>query len=230
MNLVYELFTHPVARVVVLGVVLIAAASALIGCFLFLRKSSLVGDAIAHASLPGVCAAFVVFESRHPAILLVGAMVSGWLSMQLINTILRRTKLKADVAIGIALSWLFGIGIVMLTAIQQSGLPNQSGLDHFLFGNAAGMQWREVVTFGAFAVVLITAVFLLYRPWKLMLFDRAHAEAIGLPVRWLEAALSLLTVLAVAIGIQTVGVVLMAALLITPAAAARFWTHRLPKG
>ena len=228
MNLVFELFTHPVARVVVLGVVLIAAASALIGCFLFLRKTSLVGDAIAHASLPGVCAAFVVFESRHPAILLLGAMVSGWLSMQLINTILRRTKLKADVAIGIALSWLFGIGIVMLTAIQQSALPNQNGLDHFLFGNAAGMQWREVLTFGAFAVVLITFVFLLYRPWKLMLFDRAHAEAIGLPVRWLEAALSLLTVLAVAIGIQTVGVVLMAALLITPAAAARFWTHRLP--
>ena len=173
MNLVFELFTHPVARVVVLGVVLIAAASALIGCFLFLRKTSLVGDAIAHASLPGVCAAFVVFESRHPAILLLGAMVSGWLSMQLINAILRRTKLKADVAIGIALSWLFGIGIVMLTAIQQSGLPNQNGLDHFLFGNAAGMQWRGVLTFGAFAVVLITFVFLLYRPWKLVLFDRA---------------------------------------------------------
>ena len=218
----------PVARVVVAGVLLIAAASALIGCFLFLKKTSLVGDAIAHAALPGVCAAFVIFESRHPLVMLLGAMGSGLLSMWFMGFILRRTRLKADVAIGITLSWFFAIGIVLLTAIQQSGMPNQSGLDHFLFGNAAGMLWDDVITFGAFSIVLILAVLLLYRPWKLMLFDRNHAVARGLNVRVLEGTLSVLTVLAVAIGVQTVGVVLMAALLITPAAAARFWTHRLP--
>lgn len=228
MNSFLELFSDPVAQVVTAGVLLIAAASALIGCFLFLKKTSLVGDAIAHAALPGVCAAFVIFESRHPLVMLLGAMASGLLSMWLMGVILRRTKLKADVAIGITLSWFFAIGIVLLTAIQQSGLPNQSGLDHFLFGNAAGMLWEDVVTFGSFSLVLIAAVILLYRPWKLMLFDRNHAVARGLNVRVLEGTLSVLTVLAVAIGVQTVGVVLMAALLITPAAAARFWTHRLP--
>ena len=130
-----------------------------------------MGDAIAHASLPGVCA-FVVFESRHPAILLLGAMVSGWLSMQLINAILD-AQTPADVAIGIALGWLFGIGIVMLTAIQQSGLPNQNGLDHFLWERCGHAMARSAHLW-CIAVVLITFVFLLYA-WSSCCLT-AHAE------------------------------------------------------
>lgn len=220
-------FSDPNVRLVAFGSVLLGASAAVVGCFTFLRKRALVGDAIAHAILPGVCLGFIVSGTKNPWILLAGAVVSGWLALLVMDFMTNRSKLKTDTAIGAVLSVFFGLGILLLTAIQHSGAANQAGLDSFLFGKAASMNRQDIITFSSVALLLLMLVLAFYKEFKLVSFDPAFAQTIGLPVRALEFTLSTITVLAVATGIQAVGVVLMAALLITPAAAARFWTERI---
>ncbi|SIQ90367.1 metal ABC transporter permease [Pontibacter lucknowensis] len=220
-------FTDANIRYVTLGSVLLAASSAVVGCFTLLRKRTLVGDAVAHAVLPGVCLAFILSGTKNPFILLIGAFVTGWLSLVVIDYITSRSRIKEDTAIGLVLSVFFGIGILLLTAIQQTGNAAQSGLDKFLFGSAASLIGEDLIAFGVVAVLLLVAVVLFFKELTLLCFDQAYARTIGFPVRGLELLLTTLTVFAVVVGIQAVGVVLMAAMLITPAAAARFWTENL---
>ena len=220
-------FSDASIRSVVLGSVLIAVSSAIVGSFTFLRKKALVGDAVAHSVLPGVCLAFLFSGVKSPLILIVGAFITGWLSLVLIDLIVARSKIKEDTAIGLILSVFFGLGILLLTAIQHSGNAAQSGLDHFLFGNAAALVGKDLWTFSGLAVVLIFSVVLFFKEFTLLAFDQHFARSIGFPVRVLELVLTTLTVLAVVTGIQAIGVVLMAAMLITPAAAAKFWTDKL---
>ena len=220
-------FSDPNVLFVVLGTMILGASAAIVGCFSFLRKRALVGDAIAHSILPGVCLAFMVSGSKNPLYLIIGAFITGWLSLLLIDAITRTTKLKSDTAIGIILSVFFGVGILLLTSIQHSGNASQAGLDKFLFGKAASLKKDDVYIFGTIALILIAVVILFYKEFKLISFNPDYAKVIGLPVRFLEFMLATITVLAVAVGIQAVGVVLMAALLITPASGARFWTDKL---
>ena len=214
-------------RYVALGTVLLGASSALVGCFTFLRKKALVGDTIAHSILPGICLSFIIFKTKDPLMLLLGAIVSGWLSVYIVDYISANSKLKPDTAIGLTLSVFFGVGVLLLTHIQHSGNAAQAGLDKFLFGKAASLVQNDVITFGIVSVLLIVTIVVFFKQFSLISFDVHFAKTIGLPVRTFEIILSIITVLAVAIGIQTVGVVLMAAMLITPAAAARFWTDKL---
>lgn len=214
-------------RYVALGTVLLGASSAIVGCFTFLRKKALVGDTIAHSILPGICLSFIIFKTKDPLMLLFGAMISGWISVYLVDYISAKSKIKPDTAIGLVLSVFFGVGILLLTYIQHSGNAAQAGLDKFLFGKAASLVQNDVITFGIVSILLIGTIILFFKQFSLISFDVNFAKTIGIPVRIFEVALSTLTVLAVAIGIQTVGVVLMAAMLITPAAAARFWTDKL---
>lgn len=220
-------FADPNVRLVALGSILLGVSAAIVGTFTFLRKRALVGDAIAHAILPGVCLAFMLTGEKHPAYLLIGAVIAGWVSLWVMDLLANNSKLHMDTAIGAVLSVFFGLGILLLTSIQHSGSANQAGLDKFLFGKAASMTQQDVVVFSTVAGVLLVIVLLFFRAFKAVAFDRAFARSIGLPVRGLEFLLSTITVLSVATGIQAVGVVLMAALLITPAAAARFWTDRI---
>jgi manganese/zinc/iron transport system permease protein len=145
----------------------------------------------------------------------------------LIDVITARSKIKEDTAIGLILSVFFGIGILMLTVIQKSGNAAQSGLDHFLFGQAASLVGADLVVFSSIALILMASVWLFFKEFAIIAFDENFARSIGFPVRLLELVLTTLTVLAVVTGIQAIGVVLMAAMLITPAAAARFWTDKL---
>lgn len=217
----------PNVRYVVLGTVLLGAAAGLTGTFMFLRKTSLIGDAVAHSVLPGIALAFMLFNTKNILVLLGGAVVTGWLSVYLIDLITHRSRISADTAISLVLSVFFGLGILLLTVIQKSGNAAQSGLDKFLFGKAASLVRSDVEVFALVALAVIVVVVLFYKEFKLISFDKAYAQSLGYPVRALEMLLSTLTVLTIAIGIQAVGVVLMSALLITPAAAARYWTHRL---
>ncbi|MFN8334276.1 MAG: iron chelate uptake ABC transporter family permease subunit [Cyclobacteriaceae bacterium] len=220
-------FADPNIRYVVLGSVLLTASSAIVGTFTFLNKRSLIGDAIAHAVLPGICLGFIVAGTKNPLVLIVGAFITGWLSLIVVEYINRKTRIKEDTAIGLVLSVFFGIGILMLTVIQKSGNASQSGLDHFLFGKAAALVGSDLFAFLIVALILLVVVYILFKEFALMAFDKAYAKSIGYPVRALELILTSLIVLAVVIGIQAVGVVLMAAILITPAAAARFWTDKI---
>lgn len=229
MNALWEFlsFSDPNIRYVAFGSVLLSASSAIVGSFTFLNKKSLVGDAIAHAVLPGICLGFLMIGNKNPIALIVGAFVTGWISLVLVEFITTKTRIKEDTAIGLILSVFFGIGILMLTVIQKSGNASQSGLDHFLFGKAASLVGSDLITFSIVAVILVLVVLALFKEFSLLAFDKDYARSIGLPVKTIELILTSLIVLAVVIGIQAVGVVLMAAILITPAAAARFWTDKI---
>lgn len=220
--------SDPNIRYVVLGTAFMAAGSALVGCFTFLKKRALVGDAVAHAVLPGICFSFLISATKNPILLVIGAFITGLMAIGAMDAIVKHSKLKEDTATGIVLSVFFGIGIVLLTVIQQSGTASQSGLDTFLFGKAAAMSLTDVWVFGVISLLLVCTILLTYKELMLVVFDKNFANAIGIKTRRFEMLISVITVLAVVVGIQSVGVVLMAAMLITPAAAARFWTDRLP--
>jgi manganese/zinc/iron transport system permease protein len=212
---------------VVFGCLLMSVSASTVGTFTFLRKKSLIGDAVAHAILPGICLAFLLNGTKNPLYLIPGAFLTGWLSILLVDSITHYSKIKQDTAISIVLSVFFGTGIWLLTVIQHSGMDNQSGLDAFLFGKAAALTSFDVWVFGMVALLLIAAIWAFYKEFQLLSFDKDFAQSIGYKTQGLELLLSGLTVLAIVTGIQAVGVVLMASLLIAPAATARFWTDKL---
>lgn len=216
-------------RYVLAGSIILGAASGAIGSFAFLQRKSLVGDALAHAALPGVCLAFMLTGSKAPFTLFLGAAATGWLGAIVMNHIVRVSRLKLDSALGLVLSIFFGIGVTLLTIIQKSGAGNQSGLDKYVFGQAASMVLDDVITIGIVASVMFFTIAALFKDFKLATFDAAFAVSIGRPTRLIQFAMTTLLVLAVTVGLQAVGVVLMAAMLVTPAAAARQWTNSLPK-
>lgn len=220
-------FADPNVRYVTLGSMLLTSSSAIVGTFTFLKKKALVGDAIAHSVLPGVCLAFILSGEKNPVILIIGALITGWLSLIIIDHINRWSKIKEDTAIALILAVFFGIGIFLLTIIQKSGNAAQSGLDSFLFGKAASLVGKDLITFSSVAVILLVVVIAFFKEFKILAFDDNYAATLGIPVKSIELLLTSLTVLAVVVGIQSVGVVLMAAMLITPAAAARYWTHQI---
>ena len=214
-------------RNVLLGATLLGAVGGMLGCFALLRRQSLLGDALAHAALPGVCLAYLFTGTKESLPLLLGAAAAGLVGALVILTITRMSGLSEDSAIGIVLSVFFGAGIVLLTYIQKLPFGNQSGLDKFLFGQAATLVPRDVINIAVVAILVTLTVVFFFRQFKVVSFDREFAQALGLPVLRLEILLTLLLVMVVVIGLQTVGVVLIIATLITPAAAARQWTDRL---
>ncbi|MBD3868770.1 MAG: metal ABC transporter permease [Acidobacteria bacterium] len=214
-------------RIVLAGSALLGLTGGVLGCFALLRRQSLLSDALAHAALPGVCLAFLITGSKSPEVLLAGAMVAGVLGAFAILAVIRNSRIKEDSAIGIILSVFFGAGIVLLTWIQKLPAGNQSGLDRFLFGQAATMGTDDIRLLSVVAVLVLCAVVLFFKEFKLVSFDQGFGVSLGLPVKLLEFGLTALLVLVVVIGLQMVGVVLMVATLVTPAAAARQWTDRL---
>jgi manganese/zinc/iron transport system permease protein len=222
-------FNDPGVQVVTIGAILLCAIASLIGCFTFLQKRALIGDAISHSVLPGICLAFILSGTKNPYYLLIGATISGWISVIFSDWITRNSKIKADTSIAIVLSFFFAIGMMLLSIIQHSGNVEQAGLHHFLFGKAAAIVLEDVQMFALVGMVAISVIIVFYRAFKLFIFDFEFAKSIGLPVKWLDFLLTTLAVLSIALGIRAVGVVLMSALLITPAAIARFWTGNLKK-
>lgn len=214
---------------VLFGSILLGIASGVLGSFALLRKQSLIGDAMAHAALPGICIAFLLYGTKSIAWFLVGAAISGLIATYFIQTIIHHSRIKEDTAIGLVLSVFFGFGIVLLTKIAQSENGNQSGLDDFIFGQAASLVGTDVKVISGVAIALLIITFLLFKELKLFTFDRQFAKGIGLPTGVLNALLMTLIVSAVVIGLQAVGVILMAAMLITPAISARYWTDRLDR-
>ena len=201
--------------------------SGALGTFALLRRQSLLGDAISHAALPGVVLAFIITRSRGSLVLILGALAAGWLATLLVMAIIRATRLKEDTALGIALSVFFGVGLVLLTYTQRLSDARQAGLDRFLFGQAAALLERDIWTMGIIGAVALFLLALLWKEFKLISFDGEFAGTLGLPVRVLDILLTTLLTLAIVIGLQAVGVILMSAMVVAPAAAARQWTNRL---
>jgi len=218
---------------VIAGASLLGVVSGALGCFAVLKRQSLLGDALAHAALPGVCLAYLLggplgVDPKHPLLLLGGALVTAWVGTLLLLSLTRTTRIRQDAALGVVLSVFFGAGIVLLTFLQHgSAGAGQAGLDKFLFGQAASLVPRDVVTMAVLGGFVLVTLAVFFRPFRLVVFDPVYAGSQGVPVRRFEVLLTTLIVVAVVVGLQTVGVVLMAAMVVTPAAAARQWTDRL---
>lgn len=222
-------FKDPGVLTILLGALAVSFSSAIIGTFTFLRKKALVGDAVSHSVLPGICFAFILSGEKDPILLILGAFLSGWLSVFFIDFIVSRSKIKADSAISITLSLFFAFGAVLLSYIQNSNNPNQSGINHYLFGKAAAITDDDLMVFVLVLLIVLIMVGLFFKKFVTVCFNEDHAKSIGWNVKWIDFIMSSLTVLIIASGIQTVGVVLMAALLITPPGAAGFWTYNIKK-
>jgi len=265
-------------RLVVLSTAMLGLAAGLIGSFLLLRKRSLMGDVLSHATLPGIGLAFIglvmvgrtdlvegwasYFASeawsarlasgeagwagvmhwlgvdRWPAEvadgkwlpgLLVGATLAGAAGFGLVLLIRSTSRLKDDAAMGIVLSVFFGIGIAALGMVQNWGRGSPAGLESFIYGKTASMAMSDFLLISLAAGLTAAACVLLFKEFALLCFDEAFASAQGWPTHKLDVSMLVLVTAVTVVGLQAVGLILIIALLITPAAAARFWTHRLPR-
>ena len=222
-----DFFGDYTLRLVAVGSAVLGATSGALGSFAYLRRQSLLGDAVSHAALPGIVLAFMLTASKVPLVLMLGAGLAGWLGTLVVRLVVRRSRVPYDSALGIVLAVFFGVGLVLLTMIQKRADAAQAGLESFLFGQAASLLKRDVVAMIVLGVVALALVLLLWKEFKLLSFDPDFAASLGLPVRRLDALLTFLLVVAIVIGLQTVGVVLMSAMIVAPGAAARQWSRRL---
>lgn len=216
-------------RVVGTGAAILGAVSGALGCFALLRRQSLVGDAVSHAALPGIALAFLLTGTKTSLGLLAGAALAGWLGMLFVQAVVRTTRLDEDTALGLVLATFFGLGLVLLAFLQRKPKASQAGLDTYLFGQAATMLREDVVLLTCVGVLLAALVALFWKEFILITFDREYAATIGYPVHRLEIVLTVLVVGAITLGLRTVGVILMSAMIVAPAAAARQWTNRTHK-
>lgn len=214
--------------VVLAGASLLGIGAGVIGAFAVLRKRALTGDALSHAALPGLCIAFLILRERNLIALLLGALASGVIGIAIISALGRWTRVKGDAAIGTVLTVFFGLGVVLLRIIQNlPGEGGRAGLNSYIFGKTAGMTQGDVYVILAAAAVCLAAIALFYKEFQLVSFDAEFAGALGWPVYGVDLVLMSLVAAAVVIGLPSVGVILISALLIMPGAAARFWTDRL---
>lgn len=214
---------------VLLGTLLLGIAAGMVGTFAVLRKRALVGDVVAHSALPGLCIAFLLFESRSILVLLGGAFLSGLLGAFSVSFLKRVTRLQDDAILGIILSVFYGGGISLTRYIQNSYRDQRADLESFIIGRAATMLRGDVLQIAVVVAVTTIVIVLLFKELKLVSFDEQFCRVQGWSSTGLDGLLMLLTAVTVIVGLPAVGVVLTAALLIIPAAAARFWTDRLSR-
>ena len=227
MNIISLLVSDYTFRTIALGCMLLGSVSGMLGCFAVLRKQSLLGDAVSHASLPGVCLAFLIIRSKNTEILLLGALAIGIICIGLIQTIQNYTKIKFDSALAFILSVFFGLGLVLLSYLNKLPGANKSGLNKFMFGQASTFVERDVRLMLYTGIILLIIIILFWKEFKIVTFDSEFAKTLGFPSRKIEILISVLIVITVIIGIQAAGVILISAMIISPAVAARQWTHRL---
>lgn len=227
MNPLRDLLFDYTLRTVALGAGTLGMVAGALGVYAVLRRQSLLGDAISHAALPGIVLAFILTGMKSTFVLVLGAAVAGWLGTLVVMMIVRYSRLPEDSALGIVLSVFFGVGLVLLTYVQKLPDASQAGLDSFLFGQAATMLERDIVVIAALGSIALLAVFVFWKEFKLLSFDPEYGASLGMPMRSIDILLTTFLVIAIVIGLQTVGVVLMSALVIAPAAAARQWTNSL---
>lgn len=221
------LFGDYTFQTVALGSLLMGILSGVLGSFAVLRKQSLLGDGVSHAALPGVIMAFLITGAKNTEILLLGALATGILATFLIMQIVKHSRVKFDAALAVVMSVFFGLGLVLFTYAQKSPSANQAGLKRFIYGQAAAMLERDVIFMTICAVILIVIMLLFFKEFKLVTFDIGFARSVGISTGVINTVLSLLIVLAIIIGLQTVGAILMSAMLIAPAVAARQWSNKL---
>lgn len=219
-------------RVVLLGTAMLGCAAGIVGVFTLLRKRALMGDAISHATLPGIAISFLIamhfgWNEKSLPLLLVGATLTGVLGVLAILAVRNLTKIKEDTALGIVLSVFFGAGIALLGIIQQMPLGHAAGLESFIFGKTASMIASDAILISVASLLCLSFCLLFFKELKLLCFDETFAGSRGYPTTTLDLMLMGSVVVISIVGLQAVGLIMVVALLVIPAAAARFWTDKL---
>jgi manganese/zinc/iron transport system permease protein len=211
------------------GVTLISVTAGIIGYFNFLQKKSLIGDAVAHAVLPGIVLAFLFSGVRESWILLIGAIIAGFLALTAISFLLKHTKLKQDSVIALVMITFFSLGLTVLSYVQLKPLGNQAGLTDFLFGKIAALSQNDLIFFSVLCSIILSAVFVGFKIIFGFAFDSSFMLFKGFSGNTWSFFMNVITIIVVSIGIQAVGVVLMSALLILPVTTAKLLTNNRNK-
>lgn len=227
LNFLIAMFSDYTTQVIAIGAGALGVVSGVLGSYAVLKKQSLIGDAISHAALPGIAIAFLITGTKNNSVLLIGALIAGLVGTAWIDSITTNTRVKNDSALGIVLSVFFGFGMMLLTFIQKMPNSNQAGLDKFIFGQAATLLIEDIYLIVIVGGLSLIVVYVLWKEFKLITFDPQYAVTIGYNVKVLDGILMAMIVVAIILGLQTVGVVLMSAMILAPAAAARQWTDRM---
>jgi len=213
---------------VLLGTTLLGAAAGSVGAWGVLRRRALISDVLSHAALPGLCIAYGLTGERNYGQLLLGSILSGLLSVALVNLLVQQTRIKQDAAMGIVLSTMYGLGVVLLSLFTHSGSGgNSAGLEKFTLGQAASITESDVWWIGGIGAATLLVILILYKEFKAIGFDPEFAASLGWPVQLLDLIMMGCLASVAVIGIKAVGVLLSPALMIIPAAAARYWSNRL---
>lgn len=229
-----DFFTDPVLRAPTIGSMLMCLAASLVGVIVFVRKRSLLGEALSHAAYPGVtgaivCAGLFSFHEGLPFLILLGAGISSLAGFFLIDFLESRLRVSDDASLCFVLAFFFGIGITIASYAQNTYTTLFRQIQTYLYGQAATMTDMHIVAYGALAFLVIGSIILFYKEILVLSFDRSFAEASGMASKFIRVLFVFLVVAAVVIGIRSVGVILMSAMLIAPAAAARQFTNRLSR-
>ena len=223
-----EIFTNYTFQIIAFGTALLAAVAAPVGALSVYKGQSLIGDAIGHATFPGIVLAYMAFATRDPAVLLAGAMAAAAVTFFAIQSAHENSRVGLNANLAIFLSGFFGLGMVLKSYIQGNPTfrgASQAGLETYIFGQAAYMLEADVFLIAAVAALAVTLLVLFYKELKVFVFDAEYAQASGLPVGLLRILLPLLTALVIGIGLKAVGSILISSFLIIPCVAASQWSN-----
>lgn len=223
----YNLFNDYTFQTVALGTGFLGLFSGVIGTLATLKQESLLGDVLSHSALPGIGLAFLVLREKNLIMMLVGAAIAGGIATALINWLKEKSIIKGDGAMSVTLSSFFGLGLVVMTYIQRQPNGNQAGLENFIYGQASSMLLKDVYLSVGLGTLLLVLLVIFWKEIKLYIFDPTFAYTLGFSGTILNALVSLMIVVTIVIGLESVGVVLMSTLLIAPAIAARQWSNRM---
>ncbi len=219
------------ATLVTLGATLLGIATGISGTFLYLRKNALISDAISHATLPGLGAAFLLMtgaglDGRNLIGLLGGSAISAALGLMIVTWLTTKTRLSQDAAIGSVLSVFFAFGVVLLTVIQALPAGRQAGLETFLLGSTAGMLFNDAVLILVLGAITTSILVLFRRPIILVSFDSTYAKTLGISPQKTDYLVLAVALAVTVIGMKIAGLILIVALLIIAPVAARFWSEK----
>lgn len=203
--------------------VLVGAICAVLGCYVVLRGMAFLGDALAHAVLPGVALGYLIGGATRTELFWWG-LGTGVLAALGIGAISRTSQVKQDTAIGIVFAGMFALGVALISTTRSYAVD----LANFLFGNVLGVSETELWRMAAFGGGVLLTVLVCYRAFLVLSFDPVLARTLRLPTRFLDNLMLVLVAVVIIVSLQTVGVALMVAMLITPAATASLLTRRLP--
>ena len=222
-----DLFLDHTFQVVALGTAFLGLLSGVVGTLATLKQESLLGDVLSHSALPGIGITFILLSKKNLIVMLIGAALAGGLATVLINWMKKKSIIKGDSAMSLILSSFFGLGLVLMTYIQRQPNGHQAGLENFIYGQASAMLMRDIKLSVVIASIFLIILVLFWKEIKVFIFDPTFAHTMGFSAVFLNGLVSLMIVVTIVIGLESVGVVLMSSLLIAPSIAARQWSDRM---